>query len=233
MKRRLSVLAVIAGLLVIIFLCRQAGEALRHSIEPAEETDGTTKSIVNDFVVVIDPGHGGIDAGKVAANGTEEKDINLKIALNIKKQLEKQGVEVVMTRTEDKRLGRTQAEDLKERVRVINDNQPVLAVSIHQNSYHEESVHGAQMFYYTDSERGKSAAMLLQQFLEGIEPDNVRQVKANNTYYILKNTEVPTVIAECGFLSNKSDSEKLVDVQYQKKIAGALSEGIIEWCSRE
>lgn len=232
MKRRLSILAAIVGLLAIIFLCRQAGEVLMCSIESTEETDGTTKSVVNDCVV-IDPGHGGVDAGKVAANGMEEKDINLKIALNIKRQLEKKGIEVVMTRIEDKRLGSTQAEDLKERVRVINDNQPAIAVSIHQNSYHEESVHGPQMFYYTDSEKGKNAAMILQQFWEKIEPDNMRQAKANSTYYILKNTQVPTVIAECGFLSNSSDAEKLSDVQYQQKIAEVLSAGIIEWCSAE
>lgn len=233
MQKRLSVLVIIGVLLVVIFLCRRAGVVLSGSIQPAGETVGKTQGVVNSGIVVVDPGHGGIDGGKVAVNGAEEKDVNLEIALIIKKLLEEQGVEVIMTRTKDKRLGSTQSEDLKERVRIINDNQPVLAVSIHQNSYHEESVNGAQIFYYTDSEKGKRAAMVLQGYLEEMEPDSIREAKANNTYYILKNTKVPTVIVECGFLSNRSDAQKLVDGQYQQKIARAIAEGALEWCSGE
>src|SRR5699024_5545690 len=102
-------------------------------------------------------GHGGKDPGKVAVNGVEEKDINLKIALFTKEYLEAEGVEVVMTRAEDERLADTQVGDLKQRVSLMNSQNPVLAVSIHQNSYHEESVRGAQVFYYADSEEGKAA----------------------------------------------------------------------------
>ena len=101
--------------------------------------------------------------------------------------------------------------------------------SIHQNSYHEENVFGAQVFYYQTSTEGEKAAGIIQDALQKVNPDNTKKIKANNTYYILKKTEVPTVIVECGFLSNYKEAQKLVTEDYQKSVAEAVAEGILSY----
>lgn len=184
--------------------------------------------------VVIDAGHGGMDPGKIGINDVAEKDINLSIALKVKKYLEFNDVTVVMTRETDKGLNDPEAsnkkvQDMKRRLALIEETGPALAVSIHQNSYPEEYVHGAQIFYYADSREGKELAELLQaQFLDKVDPENNRQIKANDSYYLLKKTSVPIVIAECGFLSNWEEAEKLCSEAYQEKIAWAICVGILQ-----
>lgn len=189
------------------------------------------------YTVVLDAGHGSSDSGKVGINGVLEKDINLSISKKTKKYLEKNGICVIMTRNKDESLaegenGNRKVQDMKARVKRINDTKPDLAVSIHQNSYHEESIHGAQVFYYEHSESGEKDARILQEALLAVDPDNTRQVKANTTYYLLKRTEVPILIVECGFLSNQEEAEKLASEDYQKEIAKAIANGI-ESCLKD
>ena len=181
--------------------------------------------------------HGSSDSGKVGINGVLEKDINLSISKKTKKYLEKKGICVIMTRNKDESLaegenGNRKVQDMKARVKRINDTKPDLAVSIHQNSYHEESIHGAQVFYYEHSESGEKDARILQEALLAVDPDNTRQVKANTTYYLLKRTEVPILIVECGFLSNQEEAEKLASEDYQKELAKAIANGI-ESCLKD
>ena len=190
-----------------------------------------------EYTVVLDAGHGSSDSGKVGINGVLEKDINLSISKKTKKYLEKKGIRVIMTRDKDESLaegekGNRKVQDMKARVKRINDTKPDLAVSIHQNSYHEESIHGAQVFYYEHSESGEKDARILQEALLAVDPDNTRQVKANTTYYLLKRTEVPILIVECGFLSNQEEAEKLASEDYQKEIAKAIANGI-ESCLKD
>ena len=189
------------------------------------------------YTVVLDAGHGSSDSGKVGINGVLEKDINLSISKKTKKYLEKKGICVIMTRNKDESLaegenGNRKVQDMKARVKRINDTKPDLAVSIHQNSYHEESIHGAQVFYYEHSESGEKDARILQEALLAVDPDNTRQVKANTTYYLLKRTEVPILIVECGFLSNQEEAEKLASEDYQKELAKAIANGI-ESCLKD
>lgn len=189
------------------------------------------------YTVVLDAGHGSSDSGKVGINGVLEKDINLSISKKTKKYLEKKGICVIMTRNKDESLaegenGNRKVQDMKARVKRINDTKPDLAVSIHQNSYHEESIHGAQIFYYEHSESGEKDARILQEALLAVDPDNTRQVKANTTYYLLKRTEVPILIVECGFLSNQEEAEKLASEDYQKELAKAIANGI-ESCLKD
>lgn len=183
-------------------------------------------------VVVIDAGHGGDDPGKVGINNALEKDINLQIAEKVKRHLEKNGIEVVMTR-EDDVMEETKLEDMKKRVELINKTKPAIAVSIHQNSYPDSSVKGAQVFYYTGSEISKEAASLMQEELRKIDSENTRQIKDNNNFYMLKKTEVPTIIVECGFLSNVGEAEKLVSDEYQEQMAEAICSGIMTWLSQK
>ena len=143
-------------------------------------------------IVVVDAGHGGVDPGKIGVDDSLEKDINLEIAERLKTILEQQDIQVVMTREEDKGLyeetaSNKKAQDLKKRCSLINEGQADCAVSIHQNSYHEEYVKGAQVFYYGNSGDAERLAELIQTWLkEGVDPENNRQAKANESYYLLK-----------------------------------------------
>lgn len=185
--------------------------------------------------VVIDAGHGGDDPGKVGINGANEKDINLQVAERVKGYLEANDIEVVMVRESDEGLYDPEApnkkvQDMKRRIQIIDEASPALTVSIHQNSYPEEYVHGAQVFYYTGSVQGQRLAEHIQgQLVERVDPENKRQVKANDSYYLLKKTGVPIVIVECGFLSNSAEAEKLCTPEYQQRVAWAIHMGILEY----
>ena len=203
----------------------------------SEETV-SVKSEETEHVVVIDAGHGGEDPGKVAENGVLEKDVNLIIAEKIKPLLEVQGVKVVMTREEDRmladeRTSNKKREDMKARVEIINHTVPELTVSIHQNSYSDTSVKGAQVFYHADSSEGKTAAEIMQKSFLQIDENNHRQAKGNNDYYLLKHTEVPVIIVECGFLSNPQESDLLMEEDYQNKLADAICDGIVTYLDRK
>lgn len=187
------------------------------------------------WTVVIDAGHGGNDPGKIGVDDSLEKDLNKKKKKKVQKLLEQQDVKVVMTRETDAGLYEEQTsnkkvQDMKNRCTLINDTQPDCVVSIHQNSYHEEYVTGAQVFYYGTSQEGQRLAETLQKKLVAyVDPENHRQAKANESYYLLKKTEVPIVIVECGFLSNWEEAKKLQEDNYQNQIAWAVSMGILSY----
>ena len=220
--------------LILVMLTLAGLVMVSKKLEKYVNSDRVEKK---EYTVVLDAGHGSSDSGKVGINGVLEKDINLSISKKTKKYLEKKGIRVVMTRDKDESLaegenGNRKVQDMKARVKRINDTKPDLAVSIHQNSYHEESIHGAQVFYYEHSESGEKDARILQEALIAVDTDNTRQVKANTTYYLLKRTEVPILIVECGFLSNQEEAEKLASEDYQKEIAKAIANGI-ESCLKD
>lgn len=187
------------------------------------------------FCVVIDAGHGGSDPGKVGINGSLEKDVNLEIAKMVEIFLVQQDIKVVMTRETqdglyDKGASNKKVDDMKKRIAVIEQAAPDVVVSIHQNSYHEESVCGPQVFYYTGSVEGKALAELLQeQAIHTLKPEKERTAKANDSYYLLKKTKEPIVIVECGFLSNSMEAAKLCTQEYQEKVAWAVQLGVIRY----
>ena len=182
--------------------------------------------------MVIDDGD---DPGKVGINGANEKDVNLQIAMLLKQYLEANDIRVVMTREDNDGLYDPEApnkkvQDMKNRIALIDEVSPALTVSIHQNSYPEEYVHGAQVFYYTGSTQGQMLAESIQkQLIAKADPENKRQIKANDSYYLLKKTGIPIVIVECGFLSNSNEAEKLCTPQYQDRIAWAIHMGILQF----
>lgn len=189
-------------------------------------------------LVILDAGHGGNDPGKISVDGTQEKELNLEIAKKLKEILEQQDIEVIMTREEDRGLydenaSNKKAQDMKRRCELINTEQPACVVSIHQNSYHEEPIHGAQVFYYGTSKESQSLAELIQEeLIRFVDPENHRQAKANDTYYLLKKTEAPVVIVECGFLSNWEENGKLKDEGYQEQLVWAIHMGIMRYLNQ-
>ena len=193
--------------------------------------------IVEDkkITVVIDAGHGGIDDGKVGVNKAMEKEVNLSIAQVLESMLENEGVKVIMTRKDNNGLydegeSNKKQQDLKRRCTLINESGALLAVSIHQNSYTDSSVKGPQVFFYKSSKEGGRLASILQTSLnESLEIERPRECKANDSYYLLRKTTPPTVIAECGFLSNAEEAKKLVTEEYQERVAKAICDGIMEY----
>ncbi len=168
-----------------------------------------TSAIPEEAVVIgIDAGHGGVDTGKVGINNALEKDLNLEIANKVKEALEAQGITVIMSRENDDGLytagdsNKKQA-DLQRRCDIFKEAGCELVVSIHQNSYHEESVTGPQVFYYTTSVNGKLLAESIQeQLIAELKPEKERVAKGNDSYFLLRKVPCPIVIVECGFLSN-------------------------------
>lgn len=189
--------------------------------------------------IVVDVGHGGFDSGKIGVNGVLEKDINLQIALKLKKTLEDAGMTVVMTREDDKGLydesaSKKKAQDLQRRCDLINEQKPLMTISIHQNSYTSPEIKGAQVFYYTTSSESQKLAEILQKTLiEQVDTENHREAKANDSYYLLKRTDSVIVIVECGFLSNPQEAEKLSDEDYQQKMVNAICTGINRYLGRD
>lgn len=225
-ERRMGVL--MAGLvLVAAVVCGQNGGVREAASKQANHTDSR--------LVIIDAGHGGDDPGKIGVDGVQEKDLNLKMALALRDLLEQQDVEVLMTREDagglyDERTSNKKVQDMRRRCELINREKPACVVSIHQNSYHEESIHGAQVFYYkTSKESGELAKILQKELARVVEPTNHRQAKANDTYYLLKKTEAPTVIVECGFLSNWDECAKLQNEEYQAKLVWAIQMGVLKY----
>jgi N-acetylmuramoyl-L-alanine amidase len=180
-------------------------------------------------VILIDPGHGGADPGKVSGS-TDEKDINLQIAMILQAYLETADATVFMTRIDDDDIGQTKKSDMYARKLTANTSQADIFVSIHQNSYPSSSVQGAQVFYFNRSDNSKKLAECIQKQIKSFaDYYNKFQAKENSNYYVLKQTTMPAVIVECGFLSNPGEKWKLQDPDYQDRIAWAIYMGIVDY----
>lgn len=231
MKRRyFNVVFAILVLCSMLLLSDKSIQTMKHMFSRSKDMKENHK-----LTVVIDPGHGGFDPGKVGVNGVLEKDINLAIAMQLKELLELNDLNVVMLRTADEGLysegdPNKKASDLKKRVQLMAEANPVLAVSIHQNSFPQESSYGAQVFYYSESEQGKELAKIMQATLKELLTDgNHRMEKPNKDYYLLKKSTCPLIIVECGFLSNQKEAMLLATEKYQREMAWAIHLGVMRY----
>ncbi|RXM56831.1 N-acetylmuramoyl-L-alanine amidase CwlD [Clostridium tetani] len=189
-------------------------------------------------IVLIDPGHGGIDGGAVSKNGTIEKHINLSIGMKLKDELTKLGYKVVMTREDDAGLysdkgsvREKKIEDLNKRCDMRKKSKCDIFISIHLNTFPESKYYGAQV-WYSDSEKSQKFASIIQgNFRKYIDEENKRQEKpAKGQYKILRNdNDVPSVIVECGFISNPEEEAKLKDEGYQKKISETIAKSVEDY----
>ncbi len=235
-QNRILRLVMSAILLVSMFITAREGAVYVSSTGAVTEKqeENRTEGQKEQICIVVDAGHGGSDPGKVGINNALEKDVNLQIAGMLKKFLEAEDVKVVMTREDenglyDENASNKKVQDMKRRLEIIEEADPLLVVSIHQNSYHEEYVKGAQVFYYKTSEKSRELAELLQDTLRTLDTENKRQAKGNDSYYLLKKTQKPIVIVECGFLSNTDEAQKLVTPYYQEKLAWNIHMGIMKY----
>ena len=223
MKRKIELVMALLLLIGVLVVSRKLGEIVANVSQEGMDME--------EIVFVVDPGHGGEDPGKVGVNEALEKDINLKIGMNLKELLEDEGIQVVMTR-EDDHVPKGKMEDLKQRTKLINEIKPQLVICIHQNSYTDPNVAGPQVFYHGDSAVSEEIAHYIQEELWLIDQDHKREIKGNESYYMLSETKAPTVIVECGFLSNQSDAEKLVTEDYQMQVAEAICVGVTKWLDK-
>lgn len=204
-------------------------------------TNKTEKELYN--TIIIDPGHGGEDGGTVGVEGIVEKNINLGISLKLKDILEKQKYNVIMTRETDisiydeglKSLRQKKVSDIHNRMKIIEETENCIFISIHQNHYGVSKYNGAQVFYSKNNEKSAILAQEIQKsIVESLQPDNLRQTKqAGTSIYLLYHSDVPSVMVECGFLSNSVEAKKLIDEEYQMQISKAISEGIIKFLKAE
>ena len=199
--------------------------------EKYEKTDADVEPIPSP-VVIIDAGHGGEDGGAVGKNGALEKDINLSVALLLRDMLTSNGIEAVLTRSEDVLLydknsdyhGQKKVQDLATRRKIAESYENALFISIHMNAFPEERYSGLQVYYSKNNETSMALAESIQTLTkEKLMPDNDRKCKAaSSNIYLLDRLSCPSVLVECGFLSNPDECARLSDSDYQKKLALCL-----------
>jgi len=180
-------------------------------------------------IIVLDAGHGGWDPGMVVGK-VEEKHINLSIAQKLQVYLEEAGATVIVTRQDDSDLAKNKSGDMNARRLIANTSHADIFVSIHQNSYNSSSVKGAQLFYFNESDNSQKLANCVQvRIKEFVDANNKFKAKANSNYYVLKQTMMPAVLVECGFLTNHSERQKLLSEEYQEKMAWGIYLGIVDY----
>ena len=183
------------------------------------------------LTVVLDAGHGGIDVGAVGANGTIESDLNLKYCQMLKGILEEYGVKVVMTRNTKDGLytefkNGFKREDMKKRKEIIVATNPDAVISIHMNKYSASSSHGAQVFYDDEKGTGKVFAETLQEIFKK-QLTSARAEAQSGDLYMLKCIDKPSILVECGFLSNPEEELLLTKPEYQKKVCLCIASALL------
>ena len=218
-------------LVVLSFLA--LGLASEPHVAPAE---AAASDSLAGLTVALDPGHGGYDGGARAMDsGIWEKELTLQIAQAVEKELNARGAAVVLTRTEDVCLAQEgsgkarKRADLQKRLDIAEEAQADVFLSIHLNEYRDRSESGPQVFYQKGADAGRLLAGAMQESLvQTLQPAKVRAANAGD-YYVLRNTALPAVLVECGFLSNAAEEKKLLDKAYQRMIAQAVANGLEEW----
>lgn len=205
----------------------------------------TTKNVFSEAgakkVILIDPGHGGRDAG-ASANDAVEKDINLAVSQYLKKYIEDGGNTVFMTRETDTNTAdpnrpqnvTQKKSDMRMRKADIEKYKADIFVSIHMNKFEQSKYRGAQVFYDDDNEENRVLAESIQNSLKEIlKDDNKRVPKATgDSIFVLKDNKIPSVLVECGFLSNPEEAGLLNTPEYQKKVAEGIYLGLNKFINR-
>lgn len=199
-----------------------AGEAPENGV-PANNSVADTKK------VVLDPGHGGFDPGATGVDGTIESDINLKMAEALKEELEAAGMQVIMTRTDKDAIAATKDEDMAKRCEIAQEENPDAFISIHMNSLEDHSVCGPIVMFQPGSVPGEELSKTLESSING----NLDLLKScthrSGDLIVLRENKQPSVLVECGFISNKDEEARLLDEIYQKQLAKAIRMGLEEF----
>ena len=233
--------AVIAIIVVAAVALNNTGAIAAGTQPPVSQATGTTgpsstpktsggnaSPVSGGLVVVVDAGHGGFDPGAIGITGAHEANLNLAVASYLKDELEARDIQVIMTRDSDEGLGTTQNESLASRREIIEQSGSDIVISIHMNSFTDDpSVSGPMVLFMPGSDKGKTLAEAVQQSLNdalGVD-DSAR----SEDLYVLRSGNQPCALVECGYLSNEDEEHSLQQPDYQKKVAKAICEGIVQY----
>ena len=226
--------------IIILLLGLYLGNYLRNKNEKSKETSSSN----NEIRFVIDAGHGGEDAGAISADGTLEKDLNLEIASLISGLLELNGNDVKMTRETDTLLydyyddlesytGQKKVYDLKNRVKIAEENENSIYVGIHMNKFSIPKYKGLQVYYSKNDESSVDIATSIKNNTKSyLQKDNTRSIKqASSSIYVLDKIRLPAVLIECGFLSNDEELANLKDNNYKAKLALTIFSSLVDFAN--
>ncbi|HHZ06613.1 MAG TPA: hypothetical protein GX401_07510 [Clostridiales bacterium] len=232
-KKKYIIITMICVIAIVAIVCLL--QASNYSIAA-----NTISSDTNQLpTIIIDSGHGGEDGGAVGDDGTLEKDINLQISLCLEKLFITNGYKVVLTRDGDyaiydkgcNNIKEKKISDMKNRLAIFNSSENNIVISVHQNKFTESKYSGTQIFYSPNNKESLQLAESIKQSVTGmLQPNNSRETKSGNkSIYLLWNSKVPSVIVECGFLSNYNERELLKTAEYQNKMAFTIFCGFLEY----
>lgn len=177
--------------------------------------------------IVLDAGHGGFDPGTLGVSGTREDVLNLQITQRLKTLLEQNGVQVIMTREDENALKHTKDEDMAERARIIEQSGADLVVSIHMNWYEEPEISGPMVLYIPGSAQGRRFAEMVQDSLNAaLDTDGMAR---SENFFVLRSGSQPSIMVECGYISNAEEEAKLKQQDYQQKVAEAICGGVLQF----
>lgn len=185
---------------------------------------------IREKTIIIDPGHGGVDGGATSCTGVLESNLNLEIALRLNDLMHFMGYQTVMIRTEDisvytegNTIAQKKISDLKERVRIINETENAILISIHQNTFSDSQYGGAQVFYAETKGSQELANRLQSNLIAMLNQDSNRKSKKADSVYLMKHIQTTGVLLECGFLSNPKEEALLRSDDYQKKLCCVIA----------
>lgn len=223
----------------IILVLAMSYLVVYYAVNQIDVAVPTSLNVTEDFYIVLDAGHGGLDSGCSSAEGIEEKNINLSVMLKVKDLCELYGYNVEVTRDTDKSIHDKGVEgirnqklsDMDNRLEIFNKHSNALCVSIHQNTFTDPQYSGGQMFYSdTHPDNEKIANIMRDKFREYIQPENNRELKlCGNELFLCYYCKNPTLMIECGFLSNPEEAAKLNSPDYQNQLAFTIFAGINEY----
>lgn len=233
-KKKYLVLLLVLFLFALVFLFKYTSERNQKALQ-------TGADCLKDSILIVDAGHGGMDGGTVATDGTPEKEINLSIAKKLDALLRLNGIQTRMTRTDDNSIHDSSAitvrqqkvSDIHNRLKILHETENTILVSIHQNHFSKSKYHGTQVFFSgNDPQSAVLASCIQQAVISNLQPDNTRETKKCGTeIYLLYHAQRPAVMVECGFLSNTTETALLKTETYQQQMAMSIFNGILNYFS--
>ena len=229
MNRKLASRLCLLGIFFCCVILVAAGPRPARPAVPARPAQNAETGVLTGKVILVDAGHGGTDGGARAKDsGTLEKELNLRTALALKSLLEADGAKVIMTRETDTQYSENKRADLTARLDLARENGADMVISIHMNEYRTRRVSGPQVFYRAGQEDSRLLAGCVQEALiRVLNPAKKRAAMAGD-YFILS-LDIPSVLVECGFLSNAAEEALLLTPEYREKVAQAIRDGIVEY----
>ena len=227
-KRSIRLTAAMLGCFALLAVCARLTEkALPASVEAADKP-----------IIVLDAGHGGLDSGAVGKSGVLEKDVNLSVVKHLQQLLELSGFKTVLTRSEDisiydpgvEGIRNQKLSDMDNRLEIVQSYPESIFLCIHQNNYTDPQYFGGQMFYNNNNPNNRTLAQIMQNRFAELQEGNDREIKlSGDELFLLKSNKNPSLMIECGFLSNPEEEALLATEEYRQKLAFTIYGGVLEY----